>query len=126
MSKERLREIFTTVRDHLLKQGRRSEIVNPETGGAECRYRAPDGLKCALGCLIPDELYTPEIEGVSMPLRTSELVSSGRQKLYEILGSPGDDEMCLMRDLQAIHDTRLPDLWQSCLARVARDYQFFE
>jgi hypothetical protein len=28
-----------------------------------CQYRARDGAKCALGLLIPDGLYLPEMEG---------------------------------------------------------------
>ena len=28
-----------------------------------CRYRTEAGQKCAVGCLIPDELYDPEWEG---------------------------------------------------------------
>ena len=32
--------------------------------GIGCFYRHPeDGRACAVGCLIPDELYDPEIEG---------------------------------------------------------------
>lgn len=28
-----------------------------------CQYRGPNGKKCALGHLIPDELYDPDMEG---------------------------------------------------------------
>ncbi len=28
-----------------------------------CAYRTPDGNKCAIGCLIPDELYEKDMEG---------------------------------------------------------------
>ena len=27
-----------------------------------CMYRGPNGTKCAVGCLIPDEMYLPEME----------------------------------------------------------------
>src|SRR5687768_12272381 len=44
--------IFDTVVRHLGQQGAPAvdEFHN-------CVYRAPDGKKCAVGCLIPDELY---------------------------------------------------------------------
>lgn len=30
-----------------------------------CMYRGPNGLRCAVGHLIPDELYQPAFEGVT-------------------------------------------------------------
>ena len=58
-------EVFDKIYLHLIEQGRKS--VNSD---GRCQYRYPDGDKCAIGCLIPDELYTPELEGngVSMPI----------------------------------------------------------
>lgn len=29
----------------------------------DCMYRAPNGLKCAVGCLIPDDKYDLRMEG---------------------------------------------------------------
>jgi hypothetical protein len=51
-------EIFDTVALHLIKQGKKS--VN-DIG--RCLYRSPEGLKCAIGCLIPDEVYQRSMEG---------------------------------------------------------------
>lgn len=48
---------------HLLAQ--RVPAVSATVFGG-CRYRSPNGTKCAVGCLIPDELYTPEIEGAGV------------------------------------------------------------
>jgi hypothetical protein len=33
---------------------------DPDRG---CRYRCEDGRRCAIGFLIPDEQYSPELEG---------------------------------------------------------------
>lgn len=49
-------EIFDTVYKHLVTQGKRSH----EDG--YCKYRNPEGLKCAVGCLIPDDMYNPEFD----------------------------------------------------------------
>lgn len=38
----------------LLDQGRQA------SDGHNCLYRAPDGCKCAFGCLIPDETYAAD------------------------------------------------------------------
>lgn len=43
-------EIFDTCLTHLRAQGRRS--IDPISGF--CVYRGPDGLKCAIGALIPN------------------------------------------------------------------------
>ena len=52
-------EIFDKIHQHLLTQ-RTAAIKN-----GSCAYRA--GPKaCAVGALIPDSLYTPEIEGASV------------------------------------------------------------
>lgn len=48
-------EIFDTVVTFLVKQGKRAVELG-------CMYRTEDGLKCAVGCLIPDELYKDEME----------------------------------------------------------------
>lgn len=53
-------EIFDTVATHLLKQGRRA--VNPDIPEM-CHYRGAGGTKCAVGVLIPDEVYDPMMEG---------------------------------------------------------------
>jgi hypothetical protein len=29
----------------------------------DCYYRSPDGSKCAIGMIIPDDQYSPDIEG---------------------------------------------------------------
>ena len=53
-------EIFDTVATHLLKQGRRA--VNPDIPEM-CHYRGAGGTACAVGVLIPDEVYDPMMEG---------------------------------------------------------------
>lgn len=47
-------EIFEKVRTHLLTQNAKSMI------DGICLYRGPNGLKCAVGCLIEDEHFDPE------------------------------------------------------------------
>lgn len=50
-------DVFDVVVTHLYRQGRRA------TSNEVCVYRADDGSSCAVGCLIPDEAYTPDLEG---------------------------------------------------------------
>ena len=51
----RLRTIYERVRHHLLEQGCKSEFRYP-------MYHAPDGNRCAIGILIQDYAYAPELE----------------------------------------------------------------
>ena len=50
-------EISEKIRDHLINQN--AKALN-EYGG--CRYRGNNGSMCAVGCLITDEVYTPDLE----------------------------------------------------------------
>lgn len=56
------REIFEIVKAHLLAQ--RAPAMDGV--GYGCVYRADNGRKCAVGCLIPDEAYTDDIEGTRL------------------------------------------------------------
>ena len=52
-------EAFDAMVRHLAKQGER--CTSGELGD-DCCYRGPNGLKCAVGALIPDEEYSPDFE----------------------------------------------------------------
>jgi hypothetical protein len=59
--------IIDHVLDHLYSQGKRSAVEDPEAyeeyGRAMlCCYRGDGGLQCAVGCLLADEAYSPELE----------------------------------------------------------------
>lgn len=55
-------DVFNRVWDHFVTKGNPRAIINQR-----CLYRTPDGARCAVGLLIPDEEYSPDIEsrGVS-------------------------------------------------------------
>jgi hypothetical protein len=83
MSEQTDREIFDRVKAHLLAQGR--PAIGRDGG---CAYRGKDGrgdTSCALGCLIPDDVYDKSIEGVTM---TPIDVSAGQWTSYV----PGGDQ----------------------------------
>lgn len=49
--------IFDRVAKHLIAQGRPA-MMNQ----FDCAYRGKGGRSCGIGCLIPDDLYDPEME----------------------------------------------------------------
>ena len=85
-------EIFNRVRDHLLKQGRRS--TNDD---GFCMYRAPNGDSCAVGCLILDEHHSILMENhtVSSLITQTALKRSGIE----------EDAIPMLAELQTVHDS---------------------
>lgn len=59
-------EFFTAVILHLRKQGHRA--MGPSLDGTSevCKYRAPNGDKCAIGCRIPDEVHNEGMESLAV------------------------------------------------------------
>jgi len=51
-------QIFDRAATHLLIEQRK-----PAMHQGKCAYHTPNGLSCAIGCLIPDEAYHPHIGG---------------------------------------------------------------
>lgn len=52
-------EISEKIRDHLIQQGR---VSSDNASASMCLYRTEDGAKCAVGCLINDDLYISKME----------------------------------------------------------------
>jgi hypothetical protein len=45
--------------------GKKSGSIDRKAG-FQCRYRGDNGNACAVGCFIPDDLYHPSMEGLSV------------------------------------------------------------
>lgn len=93
-------EVFNFVAHHLLTQFRSAMEES------NCRYKY-NGLACAAGCLVSDEEYDPDMEGIPW----DSLVVRNRVPVYK-----GD----LILSLQQVHDKREPDEWPEELQLVAR------
>jgi len=105
-------QIFDTVATHLFTQGHPAK--NPD---GFCVYRAYSGDKCAVGCLIPDSEYEPQMESQSV----KELVIRFKTPLYFA------ENLEFLTELQKVHD--FVESWTSeqtlklALYRVASDYK---
>lgn len=103
MNQARKEALFLKVAKHLITQGK--PAWNPKQ--EYCAYRAPDGTRCAIGAMIPDALYDPEIEGLGMVNMTG---SQKRDKLFrEVLTKSGfnvrdSEERAWLGRLQDFHD----------------------
>lgn len=122
-------EIFDSVLAHLRKQG--EAAVN---GTGECMYRGLGGTACAVGCLIPDELYDPRIEDVSAEQIMNGFVPYGRENqapellpiMARITNLLGAENATLLSRLQGAHDVHLADYgllaWEAAMAGIAADF----
>ncbi len=105
-------EVFDKVAAHLLTQGARSTSARWPYKGGVCAYRGEGGLKCAIGCLIAEEDYSPTIEGLGVHSRRVFTAA----KLHE-------SQISLASTLQTIHDTHSPTEWPRLLENAAATYQ---
>jgi hypothetical protein len=107
------KEIFDKVVAHLLTQQAQSK-----NHYGDCLYRSPDGLKCAVGCLIPDELYDKEIEGAAVGGCNAPILECANILREILLESGIPDEKGIwemLEDLQKIHDNANVDRWERAL-----------
>jgi len=96
-------QVLDAVAEHLFKQGKKS--VDDRSG--VCRYRGRDGLKCAVGGLLTDEEYYPEMEGHTVGY------------IEYILPQRLVAHLELIRSCQHIHDDHPVDSWPSELRALA-------
>lgn len=107
-----LQDIFDKVATHLLTQNKKSQDYFDLTGKLYCTYRnlLEDNtiLKCAIGCLVPDDKYNESFEG-------KYVVS-----LIDYLNLNIDtNKKDLLIHLQIVHDSRSVKDWKVCLKDVA-------
>lgn len=89
-----LQEVYDTAVAGLASQGFRQSKER-----SMCRYRSADGPRCAIGWCIPDDVYTPGMEGKSIValLRKSER-SPGLEQLFKGISHSALDELQLCHD----------------------------
>ena len=108
------KELFNRVKTHLLNQGAKAET--DESTHVQritmCQYHAESGLKCAVGCLITDEVYRPSLEGVDLTDR----------ELWDALLDSGIDmggkTLSILQMLQNVHDSNEPSDWSRAIDTV--------
>ncbi len=87
-----------------------------------CFYRTDDGRRSALGCLIPDAVYTDDLEDrdpADLPRR-----------VFDALDAESDDEIAFLVALETAHDNAAKrsggaefwPLWADALEGIAREH----
>jgi hypothetical protein len=89
-----LQEVFDTAVAGLASQG-----FAISWAGAQCAYRGPHGRKCPIGWCIPDEIYSPDLEGTSI-----NALMCGRDSHQKILDLFCYIDNYSLIELQRCHD----------------------
>lgn len=113
-------QLFDKVAIHLLTQNGKSLSIIYGEDTPTCAYRGAGGRSCSIGCLIPDSLYTHEMEG--------KIIGQLLDCFPELIQFIPDRKLSI--ELQNIHDSFLPTEWKSELILAARrlnlDYSVVE
>lgn len=123
-----LQEVFDQGALHLLTQGKKAQ--DSSKAFAPCLYRGPDGTKCGVGGVIPNELYDPAIESAACCSEVVEFEvnnSSGhpRRALRAVLTKAGlftPEMLPLLQGLQEAHDQCEVRYWPGRLHSLARRF----
>lgn len=109
-------EVFDKVARHLLTQGCKS------ISGGNCAYRGEGRTKCAIGCLIEDNLYDPDFEGVavnSFTPKEEHFLYKRVLALRSVLTGNVTNNLTLLSSLQRVHDQTPTCDWKYGLRNVA-------
>ena len=103
-------EVYDKVKAHLLTQNAKSISKD-----GDCKYRMIRSTKrCAIGCLIPDNLYEKEMEGNAVHNLLHDF-----PKVKEFFDGVSSN---LLDALQSVHDSELVKNWPRELEAVAKNY----
>ena len=110
-------DIIDLVETKLLEQGAKSvkggndfKIINA------CALRGDNGMKCAIGWLIPDDVYTPDLE-VENPVL--ELIETGNYE--KCFGEKFYEKTEILQELQHLHDHVDPWRWSKEFKRIRKE-----
>ena len=119
MKKLTVSELCAYTFGHLATQGQKSTNKTP-IGMPGCAYRH-NGLKCAVGFWIPDDLYTLALEGKSVK---QYLVREALDPQYEWT----DELLSILEKLQSFHDNNYawisPDAFFAAMMQFCADHAF--
>lgn len=108
LHKATAQQVFDTITDHLINQGKKAT----PSDGERCRYRTPENLTCAAGCLVPKADY--EAKGV---------VNNEGQNWDHLCGIHNFSTLhaMLIGRLQDIHDLTDASNWPRRFQDLARE-----
>ncbi|SAL56860.1 hypothetical protein AWB74_02620 [Caballeronia arvi] len=114
------KDIYERVSEHLLTQRAVSEDDN-----GSCRLRSPEGRKCAIGSLVRDDVYRPELEGVGISYYRHAQDGKLLRALYASHVNAYDPNIIdLLIELEEVHDYADIESWPELLAALGKRHAF--
>lgn len=116
--------LIERVTDHLLEQNERSTL---RPNSSACAYRGLKGRMCAVGVLIPDELYQERFEDKTVsglrdfPVFWLKFMDHLESKFPSAHRSDSAYVERVLTKLQNIHDHHSPDNWERLLDDLRSD-----
>lgn len=99
MNKLNMQETFENVVRHLYAQG---HPAMDESGA--CLYRGPNGTKCAVGCLIPDDLYKRQMDEDGGSVLNLLPMFPELWELFDVRDNNNKEWQDFLHQLQLAHD----------------------
>lgn len=112
--------LFDHIARHLLAQGGPCRYVDAD-GDATCLYRDAAGHACAVGSVIPNDLYETRFEGHPLSELVNFLKYDGSPRAC-LLGQQFERHFSLLAHLQTTHDCKAPCQWPEELHANARHH----
>jgi hypothetical protein len=106
-------EVFDKIVSHLRSQGKPS--IGKHGG---CKYRNEQNCKCAVGCLIEDDEYSPKMEGLVI----FDLIKMEHDFIPETLKKRLEPHATLLNNLMQVHDFRSVELWEPSFQGIAKEF----
>lgn len=107
-------ETFSLVVEHLRKQGKPSI---GKRGG--CKYRNELGLKCAIGAVIEDTEYSPEMEGHVL----FDFLKMDYDFVPASLKERLEPHVSMLTALMHVHDYTTVELWEPGFQGIAKEFK---
>lgn len=111
-------DTFKKVKKHLLTQKQKSQ--SPHVFTDKCQYRGNNNTSCAIGCLIPDEIYSHDMEFNTFDNLYNKFYESVKSYLSPLYIKVifNNEELYLGSLLQNIHDYHDVEEWESILNKL--------
>lgn len=110
-------QIFNKVVHHLMTQGCKSK----DEARSLCMYRGPNGTSCAVGCLIPDDKYSEDLEEIPIGGICNDDASS--QQILDALPFEVTPLIeSLLIELQHTHDSYRVEDWPNKFTDLASQF----
>jgi hypothetical protein len=114
MTKMNMQQVFDAIWERA--KDKRKALRNPLNPDSVCAYRSPDGLKCFIGTILPDDSYDTRMDCSD----NEESKYSGLDYVVQFLPIDKEVNVNWLFSLQRVHDNWNADRWEERLRDIAR------